>query len=70
MSKPYHRDPPAPCTQPRTITSKSSRPFTQNLSGVDGDTFRRLFPKTAARLYVARIRSRTSLVDIFPEVEA
>lgn len=26
MSKPYHRDPPAPCTQLRTITSKSSRP--------------------------------------------
>ena len=26
MSKPYHRDPPAPSTQLRTITSKSSRP--------------------------------------------
>lgn len=54
---------------PEDDFDRTHDPITQNLSGVDGGTFRRLFPKTAARLYIARIRSRTSLVDIFPEVE-
>lgn len=54
---------------PEDDFDRTHDPLVQNLSGVDGDTFHRLFPKMAARLYIARIRSRTSLVDIFPEVE-
>lgn len=45
-------------------------PSIQSMAGVDDDTFHRLFPRTEDCLYVARIRSRTSLGDIFPEVEA
>lgn len=53
--------------------------FIQSLSGVDDDTFHRLFPKTVDfgilikgvdRLHVAPIRSRISLDDIFPEEAA
>lgn len=44
-------------------------PITQSMAGVDDDTFHRLFPRTEDCLYVARIRSCTSLNDIFPEGE-
>lgn len=64
---------------PEDDFDRTHDPLVQSLSGVDDDTFHRLFPKTVDfgilikgvdRLHVAPIRSRISLDAIFPEEEA
>lgn len=65
---------------PEDDFDRTHDPLMQSLSGVDDRTFRRLFPKTEERfgilakgvdrLYVAPIRSHTSLDEIFPKEEA
>lgn len=55
---------------PESVFDYSPDQFMLSLFGIDDDRFHRLFPKTGINLHTARICSRTSLTDIFPEVEA